>query len=321
MNYLVTGGAGFIGSHIVERLLKQGHFVRVLDNFSTGRRENLNFVLNAKRSSNSVNSNNFELIEGDICDFDTCQKAVRDINIVIHEAALRSVPKSVDKPLEFNVVNITGTLNLLLAASNEGVKRFVFASSSSIYGDAETLPESEDKQPLPVSPYAATKLSGEYYCRVFAKSYNLATVSLRYFNVFGPRQSLESKYAVVIPKFINCLLNGQAPPVHGDGRQSRDFTYIDNVVDATLLAAVANEVSSEVFNVATGKAYTILDLLSYLSEITDIQIEPQFTPPRPGDIRHTLADISKARKLLGYEPKIDFEEGLRRTVEWFRNRL
>ncbi len=305
--YLVTGGAGFIGSNIVGELIRRGEEVRVLDNFSAGRRENL--------APWKV-----EVIEGDVRDLMVVHKATRGAEYVIHEAALRSVPKSIEDPLSFSEVNLRGTLNVLIAAREAKVRRVVFASSSSIYGEREELPEREDDIPKPISPYAATKLIGEYYCRVFTQSFGLETISLRYFNVFGPRQSLETEYAVVIPRFITSMLRDEAPPIHGDGMQSRDFTYIDNVVDATLLAAESKDGSGEVFNIASGKAYTVLELLEALRRIIGKRVEPKFTPPRPGDVRHTLADISKARKLLGFKVKAGFEKGLEKTVRWFSAR-
>lgn len=312
--YLVTGGAGFIGSHIVERLLKEGHSVRVLDNFSTGRRENLSFVNNYPLSAKR-----YTLIEGDIRNLNTCREAVKGIDFLLHQAAMRSVPKSVNDPLSYNEVNVTGTLNLLLASRDFKVKRFVYASSSSVYGETEKLPEKETDLPQPISPYAASKMTGEHYCRVFSHIYKLETVCLRYFNVFGPRQSLESEYAVVVPKFITSILNDKNPPVHGDGRQSRDFTYIDNVVEANLLSCEIRGISGEVFNIASGRAYTVLELLGHLNKILGTHLRPEFTPPRPGDVRHTLASIKKAKKLLNFKVEVDFLQGLKDTLEWFKS--
>lgn len=311
--YLVTGGAGFIGSHIVDRLLsaeggKQGNFVRVLDNFSSGRKENL---------ESAIKNRNFELIKGDIRDYATCLKATKAVKYVLHQAALRSVPKSMKDPYIYNNVNIGGTLNLLKASLANKIKRFVFASSSSIYGEINVFPEKEDFIPQLISPYALTKLAAEYYCRIFSMNYNLETVSLRYFNVYGPRQSLDDEYAVVVPKFITCMLNSQQPPIHGTGKQSRDFTYIDNVVDANIFAATKKNIKCEVLNIANNKEHTILDLVKILNKIMKKSIKPKFTPIRPGDAFRTLADISKAKKVLGYKPRIDFETGLRQTVEWF----
>ena len=306
--YLVTGGAGFIGSNIVDELVRRREEVRVVDNFSSGKRENLERVLGG-----------IELLDGDIRDLALMKKATKGCDYVIHQAALRSVPKSMEDPQLYDDVNVKGTLSLLVASAENKVKRMVFASSSSVYGDSEKLPQSEDQMPQPISPYAATKLAGEHYLRVFAKSYGLETVALRYFNVFGPRQSLESEYAVVIPKFIACIIRGEQPPIHGDGKQSRDFTYVDNVVDANLAAAIRDGVSGEVFNVACGKGYDLLNLVKIINEILGKDIKPKFVDPRPGDVKHTLSDITKMKKLLKLEPKVDFVLGLRKTVEYFKS--
>ena len=305
--YLVTGGAGFIGSHIVDELVRRGESVRVLDNFTTGRRENLSAVIDK-----------IDLIEGDIRDLEVCKKAAKCIDFVLHQAALRSVPKSMSDPIGYNEVNVSGMLNILVAARDNKVKRVVFASSSSVYGDTNKLPEKETDPTNPISVYAATKLTGEHYCKVFSAGFGLEAVALRYFNVFGPRQSLESEYAVVVPKFITCILNDQSPPIHGDGRQSRDFTYVKNVVDMNLLAATSNNNSGEVFKVACGKAYTVLELAEKVNQLIGKNIKPIFMPRRQGDVLYTLADISKAKKSLGFNPGVDFEEGLKRTIEWFR---
>jgi nucleoside-diphosphate-sugar epimerase len=309
---LVTGGAGFIGSHIVEQLLKNDNSVVVLDNFSSGKMENLSFVENLSRATDQ-----YELIKEDIRDYDICLRACEGVDVIIHQAALRSVPKSMNKPYDYNEVNINGTLNLLNVAKECGIRRLVFASSSSVYGDTDKFPEKETDYPLLISPYALTKLAGEYYCRIFSKNLGVETVSLRYFNVYGPRQALDDEYAVVIPKFINCMLKEESPPIHGTGEQVRDFTYIDNIVQANLLAAVAEDVSGGVFNIANGDAHSVLELVDVLNKIMGKSIEPVFTPPRAGDVFKTEADISRAKELLKYEPKIGFEEGLRRTVEWF----
>jgi len=301
---LVTGGAGFIGSHLTDSLLELGAKVKVIDSFITGKEENLAQV-----------RDQIELIRGDIRDLPLLEKITKGVKYIFHQAAFRSVPKSVNDPLAYNEANVGGTLNLLWAAHKNKVKRVIFASSSSVYGDIKELPQKESFLPQLISPYAATKLAGEYYCRVFNEIYKLETVSLRYFNVFGPRQSLESQYAVVIPKFITCLLNNEAPPIHGDGLQSRDFTYVSNVVEANLLAMVREKAKGQVFNVACGKAYNLLELVEKLNRIMDKNIKPKFTPLRLGDVRHTLADISKAKKLLGFAPEINFEEGLKRCVE------
>lgn len=309
--YLVTGGAGFIGSHITERLLAMKEKVKVLDNFSSGKMENLFFA-------QGLSVDSFELIRGDIRDYETCLKACSGIDYVLHEAALRSVPKSLESPHEYNAVNIDGTLNMLKAARECGVKRFVLASSSSVYGDTSKFPEKEEDYPLLISPYALTKLAGEYYCRIFSANYGVETISLRYFNVFGPRQALDDEYAVVIPKFITCILKDQPPPVHGSGKQSRDFTYIDNVVAANVLAATTPNIKCEVFNVANGRDNSVLDIVVQVNRIAGKSIKPVFTPPRPGDVFKTLADISKVKKILRFNPSIDFKEGLKRTVEWFQ---
>jgi len=304
--YLVTGGAGFIGSHVVEELVKRGEKVKVLDNFVTGKRENLEGFLDK-----------IELIEGDIRDLDIVRSSINGVDFVLHEAALHSVPKSIDDPISTNEVNVAGTLNVLIAARDRKVRRVVLASSSSIYGEREDLPEREEDRPQPVSPYAASKLAVEYYCSIFSRTFGLETVSLRYFNVFGPKQDPASEYAAVIPKFITCMLKDESPPVHGDGLQSRDFTYIDNVVAATLLATTTKGVSGEVFNIACGKAFTVLDIVSHLNKLLGKSIKPRFTPPRKGDVRHTLADISRVKELLGLKTEVDFEEGLKQTMDWF----
>jgi nucleoside-diphosphate-sugar epimerase len=304
--YLVTGGAGFIGSNIVEALVEKGDKVRVIDNFVAGKKENLARCLDK-----------IELITGDIRELGLVKKAAQGADYILHQAALRSVPKSVGDPVSYNEVNLTGTLNVLLAAKGAQVKRVVFASSSSIYGDTDTFPEKETHLPLPISPYAASKLAAEHYCYVFSQIYGLETVCLRYFNVFGPRQSLESQYAVVVPKFIISMLNNDSPPVHGDGTQSRDFTYIDNVVEANILAASMPNISGEVFNIACGKDYSVLDLISHLNKTMGKELKPKFVPPRPGDVQRTLADISKSKKLLNLKIKVDFTQGLKKSVDWF----
>ncbi len=308
--YLVTGGAGFIGSHIVERLLKQGDFVRVLDNFSSGKKENIEFA-----NGNS----NFQLIEGDIRDYDLCLSSTQGIDYVLHQAALRSVPKSLEDPYSYNDVNINGTLNLLRASKENKVTRFVFASSSSIYGDTDVFPEQEDALPLLISPYALSKLTGEYYCRIFSENYKLATICLRYFNVFGPRQSLDDEYAVVIPKFIHCMLRDEQPPIFGNGKQSRDFSFIANVVEANILAATKEGIKSGVFNVANNKDHTVLDLVNILNKIMNKSIQPKLLPTRLGDVFKTLADISRIKEALGFKPLVDFETGLKITVDWFKS--
>ncbi|PIP67462.1 MAG: LPS biosynthesis protein WbpP [Candidatus Omnitrophica bacterium CG_4_9_14_0_2_um_filter_42_8] len=306
MKFLVTGGAGFIGSHIVDALVGNGDKVKVLDDFSSGQMENLSAALNK-----------IGLIKGDIRDKGLVAKAVDGVDYVLHQAALRSVPKSLANPELYNDVNINGTLNILTAARGAKVKRVVIASSSSIYGEIEKLPEREDFLPQLISPYGLSKLAGEYYARIFSRIYGLETVSLRYFNVFGPRQSLENEYAVVIPKFITCILKDEAPPIHGDGRQTRDFTYVANVVHANIKSAVTPGIKCEVFNIACGKAYSVLDIVKYVNKILGKNISPKLGPIRAGDALHTLADISKAKKLIGFRPEIGFEEGLKKTIEYF----
>lgn len=309
--YLVTGGAGFIGSHLTEKLVNVGEKVRLLDNFLTGKKENIASFLDR-----------VELIEGDIRDFDVCRLACKDVDYVLHQAALPSVGRSVEDPATSNEINVTGTLNLLRAACKAGVKRFVFASSSSVYGDDDSLPKKEGREGRPLSPYALSKLTGEHYCRLFFQLYGLSTVCLRYFNIFGPRQDPYSPYAAVIPSFIFRLLRGEPVIIFGDGEQSRDFTYVANVVEANLLAIQAeNKVSGEVFNIAGGQEITVNALAAEISRLLGAENEPIYAEPRPGDIRHSLADISRARQVLGYEPHYGFREGLRETVRWFRERM
>jgi len=306
--FLITGGAGFIGSNIAERLVQMGEKAVVLDDLSGGRIENLESI-----------KNNIDFIKGDIRNDKDLDNALKGVDFVLHQAALRSVPKSMERPLEYNDVNVNGTLRVLLKAKEYGVKRVVFASSSSVYGDRDTFPEREEDEANPISPYATTKLLGEYYCKLFAQSFKLETVALRYFNVFGPRQSLESEYAVVVPKFIECILKNESPPIHGDGLQERDFTFIENVVKANLAAAtVGGDISGEVFNVACGVSTSVLGIVSALNAIMGKKIEPVFGPKRPGDVRKSLADVVKLEKRLGIKNFIPFAEGLKRTVEWFK---
>ena len=305
--YLVTGGAGFIGSHIVDKLLADGHDVRVLDDLSSGRKENL--AQAGKRA---------EFIEADIRDRAAMTKACRGVERIIHAAAWRSVPKSMADPYGYTDVNVLATVGLLDTAVKEKVKRVVCVSSSSVYGDAQTMPLREDAPTAPISPYAASKLADELFCGLFHRAFGLETVSVRYFNVFGPRQSLENEYAVVIPKFIVCLLRKESPPVYGDGAQSRDFTYVDNVVEGTIAASQAPGVSGDVFNIALGEEHTVLHLLEELNKIMQLSVKPVFKPPRPGDVKRTFADSSKAERLLKWKGRISFSEGLRRTVDWFR---
>ena len=307
--YLVTGGAGFIGSNIAEALLGRGDCVRVLDNFSTGRRENLATLAGV------------ELVEGDLRDPATVRRAVEGVDGVFHQAALRSVPRSVDDPLSSNEVNVTGTLILLQACREAKARRLVYASSSSCYGDDPALPKVETLPTRPVSPYAVSKLAAEHYCHVFARLYGLETVSLRYFNVFGPRQNPESKYSAVIPRFLDQALRGEPLEVHGDGAQSRDFTYIDNVVQANLLACTVPGVGGEVFNIACGTRHSVLEIARTVETLLGRAVTIQHTPPRSGDVRHTHASIAKAERLLGYRPTVSFDEGMRRTVAHLRAEL
>ncbi len=308
--YLVTGGAGFIGSNIVEELLKRGETVRVLDNFSTGRKENLQLVSGYPSSA-------IEIIEGDIRDLEAVRKAVDGVDIVLHQAALPSIPRSIQDPITTNEINISGTLNMLKAAADCKVKRFIYASSSSVYGDNPALPKHEDMVPDPLSPYAVSKLAGEKYCQVFSRVYGLHTVSLRYFNVFGPRQDPDSQYSAVIPKFIKAMMRGERPTIYGDGGQSRDFTYVANVVEANLLAANAQCEPGLVLNCACHEQTTLNGLFREIKDILKKDIEPVYAPARPGDIRHSFASIDKARDIIGYNPLISFAEGLKRTVESF----
>jgi nucleoside-diphosphate-sugar epimerase len=314
MRFLVTGGAGFIGSHLTEHLLHAGHFVRVLDDFSSGKMENLAFT------ANEPVKRNFELLRGDIRDAATCEKASASIDYVLHQAALRSVPKSMKEPQRYNDVNIGGMLTVLQAAQKQKVKRVVFASSSSVYGDVDTFPEKEDFYPKLISPYALSKLAGEYYCRIFSEHFGVETVALRYFNVFGPRQALDDEYAVVIPKFIHCILNDQQPPIFGTGKQSRDFTYIDNVVQANVKAAITPGIRHAVLNVANGRDTTVLRIVDLINQFFGKNIKPSFLPVRAGDVFRTRADISRIKKTLGFTPAVSFEEGLKRTAEWFKQK-
>lgn len=308
--YLVTGGAGFIGSNIIELLLKNGKRVRVLDNFSTGRRENL------KRFGGSV-----EIIEGDIRDIGTVKRAVAGCGVVLHQAALPSVLRSVEDPATSHEVNITGTLNLLLASREAGVRRVVYASSSSVYGDNPELPKREEMAPCPLSPYAVGKLAGEHYCMVFSGLYGLSCVALRYFNVFGPGQDPHSQYAAVIPNFFRALCRGEAPLVDGDGNQSRDFTFVRNVAEANIRACEAALEGGEVLNIACGEGTTINDLLTHIQEVLGVSVSPRRGAGRPGDVRHSRADIARAREKLGYCPSTGLREGLRLSAAYYRKHL
>jgi len=305
--YLVTGGAGFIGSNIVEELVRRGERVRILDNFSTGKRESIALFLEG-----------VELIEGDLRHLDTVRRATEGVDYILHQGAIPSVPRSIDNPLDTDESNVRGTLNLLVAAGDAGVKRVVYASSSAIYGDTPTLPKAEEMKPAPLSPYAVSKLAGEYYCQVFYQVYGLETVALRYFNVFGPRQDPTSQYAAVIPKFVTAMLRSEQPTIYGDGEQSRDFSYVTNVVQANLLAATAPGVGGQVFNIACGRRYNLLELVDTINRILGTDITPVHTAPRVGDVRHSLADIARAREMLGYQGEVEFEEGLRRLSAWYK---
>jgi UDP-glucose 4-epimerase len=308
---MVTGGAGFIGSNLTEALLKMGHWVRVLDNFSSGKRENLLF---------HETYSSLEIMEGDIRDLTFCQRATKDIECIFHQAALPSVQRSVEDPLASNAVNAGGTLNILLSARDAGVKRLIYASSSSIYGDTPTLPKKEDMIPNPLSPYALQKYVGEQYCRLFFELYGLETISLRYFNIFGPKQDPTSIYSAVIPKFVDALMHGRPPTIFGDGEQSRDFTYIDNVVQANLHALSVNHLNGGVVNIACGKRTSLNQLVNILKEILGSKVSSVYQEPRKGDVRHSLADINRAKEILDYNPQVEIEVGLRKTAEYFRKR-
>ena len=303
--YLVTGGAGFIGSHLAEALLKRGDSVRIADDFSSGKKANLR--------------PGAEVIEGDLADDGVAARAVAGCDYVLHQAAVPSVPRSVNDPLGTHRANVDATIQLLVAARDAGVKRFIFAGSSSTYGNSSVLPKREDMRPAPISPYALQKLMGEQYCQLFTAVYGLETVTTRYFNVFGPRQAPDSQYSGVISLFVKALLAGQAPVIHGDGRQTRDFTYVTNVVDGVLRAAAAEKVSGEVINIATGGRISLLELVRAIQLILGSKVSPTFGPSREGDVKDSQADIFKARRMLGYEPSVPFEEGLRHTVAWFKS--
>lgn len=311
--FMVTGGAGFIGSHIVDRLVQEGQRVRVVDNFSTGRRENI-----AHLEGNPL----VQVAEGDICDGEFMAEAMEGVDYVLHQAAIPSVPRSVADPMSSHRVNVEGTLRLLLAAREAGVRRVVFASSSSVYGDVagdqgSDLAKKETLAPRPLSPYAATKLAGEGYCMAFYNSYGLETVVLRYFNVFGPRQDPASQYASVVPRFATALLNGKRPVIYGDGLQTRDFTHVSNVVEANLKACVAPDAPGRTFNVACGRSVSVLELLQTMARALGVSADPEFQPPRPGDVKHSRASIALAKRLLGYRVKVGFHQGIRKTLEAF----
>jgi len=308
--FLVTGGAGFIGSNICAKLISQGCFVRVIDNLLTGKKSNLAGILNK-----------IEFIEADMGDPVAAREAMKGIDVVLHEGALPSVPRSIDDPAATHKHCVDATFTLLLAARDAKVKRFVYAASSSAYGDTPTLPKVETMPVNPLSPYAAAKLMGEYYCSVFYKVFGLETISLRYFNVFGPHQDPASHYAAAIPAFVTSILKGKPPTVYGDGEQSRDFTYVDNVVEANLRAARAKQTKGEVINVACGEAITVNAIIKMINEIVGKSVKPIYEPARKGDVKHSLADISLARKLIGFKPVVLFKEGLEKAIEWYRDNL
>jgi nucleoside-diphosphate-sugar epimerase len=308
--FLVTGGAGFIGSNICKRLVAEGCSVRVVDNLLTGKRSNLAPIMDK-----------IEFVEADMGVPEVARAVVEGIDVVLHEGALPSVPRSVDDPAATHQHCVDATFTLLLAARDARVKRFVYAASSAAYGDTPTLPKVETMAPNPLSPYAVGKLVGEYYCSVFAKVYGLQTIALRYFNVFGPQQDPASQYAAAIPAFVTAILRDQPPTVYGDGEQSRDFTYVDNVVQANLLAARAQETHGEVINIACGEAVTVNAIIDRINQLLDKHVKPIYAPARPGDVKHSLADITAARKLIGFQPVVLFREGLEKSITWYRKNL
>jgi nucleoside-diphosphate-sugar epimerase len=305
-NYLVTGGAGFIGSHLVEELVRRGERVRVVDNLSTGKRQNLAHVPDV------------EFLEGDLADLEVARRAVNGVDYVLHQAAIPSVPRSVQDPVTSNRANIDGSLNVLVAARDAGVKRLVYAGSSSAYGNTPTLPKVETMATAPLSPYALQKLVAEQYCQMFTALYGLETVTIRYFNVFGPRQDPSSPYSGVISLFISALCEGRQPTIYGDGEHTRDFTYVANVVDGVLRACTATGASGEVINVATGGRISLNRLFAAVRQLVGSSVQPAYAAPRAGDVKDSQADIGKARRLLGYQPTVSFEDGLARTVAWYR---
>ena len=305
--YLVTGGSGFIGSNICRELISQGCFVRVVDNLLTGKKSNLASIIDK-----------VDFIQADMGDAEVAQSAMKDIDVVLHEGALPSVPLSVDNPEPTHRHCVDATFTLLLAARDAGVKRFVYAASSSAYGDAPTSPKVETMKPMPLSPYAVAKLVGEYYCSVFYQVFGLETISLRYFNVFGPQQDPKSQYAAAIPAFVTAILKNEPPTIYGDGEQSRDFTYIENVVQANLLAARAEQTKGEVINIACGLAITVNEINAMINDATGKNVKPNYTDSRPGDVKHSLADITLAEKIISFKPKVTFSEGLQKAIEWYR---
>jgi len=308
--FLVTGGAGFIGSNICRKLVLEGRFVRVIDNLLTGKKSNLADIMDK-----------IEFIEADMGDEATARTAMKDIDFCLHQGALPSVPRSIDEPAATHKHCLDATFTLLLAARNAGIKRFVYAASSSAYGDTPTLPKVETMPDRPLSPYAAAKLAGEYYCSVFYNVFGLETISLRYFNVFGPYQDPTSQYAAAIPAFVTAILKDQPPTIFGDGLQSRDFTYIDNVVEANLLAARAEHTAGEVVNIACGQAVTVNEIIDVINNLVGRKVKPTYTDPRPGDVKHSLADISLAEKTIGFKPIVPFRQGLEKSIDWYRENL
>ena len=309
--FLVTGGAGFIGSNICRRLVAEGYSVRVVDNLLTGKKSNLAGILDK-----------IDFIEADMGDPDVARAAMQEVDVVLHQGAIPSVPRSVDDPAPTHQHCVNATFTLLLAARDSGIKRFVYAASSSAYGDSPTMPKVETMATNPKSPYAAAKLFGEYYCSVFSQVYGLDTISLRYFNVFGPYQDPTSQYAAAIPAFVTAILQDQPPTVYGDGEQSRDFTYIDNVVEANLRAALApGKTGGQVVNVACGLKITVNDIIAMINQMTGKTVSPRYAPTRPGDVKHSLADIQKAKALIDYEPVVDFPTGLQKAIAWYRDNL
>jgi len=306
--YLVTGGAGFIGSNIVKELVSRGEKVTVIDDLSTGNIANITPYLDQ-----------IEFVEGSITNLDLLKKLLKDVDYVLHQAAIPSVARSVEDPIRSNEANVTGTLTLLTAVRDAKIKSFVYASSSSVYGNTKQLPKNEDMNPQPLSPYAVSKLTGEYYVRVFASLYNINAISLRYFNVFGPHQNPQSQYAAVIPKFITGMLRGERPVIYGDGEQSRDFTFIDNVVHANILAATKlQNGAGRIMNIACGARYTLNTLVEYLNEILNTELSPEHTESAPGDVKHSQADISRAREYVGYTPQVSLKDGLEKTASWYK---
>jgi UDP-glucose 4-epimerase len=306
-NYLVTGGAGFIGSHVAQRLCELGHSVRVFDDFSSGKRDNL-----------AEFADKIEILQGDMTDFDQCKTACTGVDMVLHQAAIPSVPKSVENPVASHHANINGTFNILRAAGDAGCKRVIYAASSSAYGDTDVSPKHEEIKPGPLSPYAVQKLTGELYGRAFYECFNLEFIALRYFNVFGPRQDPKSQYAAAIPAFVTAILAGKPPTVYGDGEQTRDFSYIENVVHANVLATQADQTPGVAVNIACGEKVSVNQVIAKINELLGTDIQPNYAPSRAGDVKHSLADISLAKRLIGFEPRVMFDEGLKRAIDYYK---